>query len=187
METNKKKSKKKFLRIALIVVVCSILGYIVNKVIYNSRHEDTDDAQLESNISPVISRVSGYVTAIKFEENQKVKKGQVLVQLDTVDLKIKLQQAEASLENALASLNVIKANISSSGANVATAKAGVQSAKIRVWKATEDYTRYQKLLAQNAITQQQFDIAKAEKEASEAQLEIANKQLEASVKLLIWL
>ena len=67
-------------------------------------HEETDDAQVEANISPVIPRISGYVTQVRVKDNQQVKKGDTLLVLDDRDLKIKLQQAEAALATAQSNL-----------------------------------------------------------------------------------
>ncbi len=181
METSEeKKPKKKAPLIILALVIISAAAFGISKYMYSLHHEDTDDAQLDTDISPVLSRVSGYVNEIRFEENQQVNKGDTLVKLDDRDLQIKVQQAQAALDNAVANVSVAKANSGTSLANVATASSNVESAKIRVWKATQDFDRYQNLLNDKAITQQQFDAAKAEKLSADANLESINKQQSAA-------
>ncbi len=175
--TEQKKSKKK--RTPLIILSVVIIGaafFGISKYIYAMHHEDTDDAQVDADINPVLSRVAGYVNEIRFEENQHVNKGDTLVKLDDRDLRIKVEQAQAALENALANIAVAKANVGTAQANVSSASSNVEAAKVRVWKATQDFNRYQNLLNDKAITQQQFDAAKAEKLSAEAQLESINKQ-----------
>ena len=50
-----------------------------SKYIHGLHHEETDDAQIDANISPVIPRISGYVTQVMVKDNQKVKKGDTLI------------------------------------------------------------------------------------------------------------
>ena len=140
-------------------------------------HEDTDDAQLEGNISPVLPRVAGYVSRINFEDNKVVKAGDTLLKLDDHDLQIRVQQAAAAVDNAKATLDVAKANVPTSASSVESAKASVENAKVRLWKTTKDFGRYEKLLADKSITQQQYDNIKADKESAESQLRVAEKQL----------
>lgn len=174
-------NKKKMLPVILAIIVIASLAFGISKYIYAQHHEDTDDAQIDNDISPVLARVSGYVNEIRFEDNQKVNKGDTLIKLDDRDLQIKVEQALAALENAKAGISVSNANVSSAMANIETTKANVEAAKVRVWKATQDFTRYQNLMAEHSVTQQQFDIAKAEKETAEAGLQTALKQQQATV------
>jgi membrane fusion protein (multidrug efflux system) len=172
-----KRSRKIILPIILGAIVLGGAAYGINTYVYSRHHEYTDDAQIEGNISPVVSRVTGYVDSVLFEENQLVYKGQLLIKLDDRDLQIKVQQAQASLDNALAGVTVANANVSTSEASSSASEANVENAKIKVWKATQDYNRYENLLKDHSITEQQFDAAKAEKESAEAQLALAEKQL----------
>ena len=86
--TTKEKKKNKVLPIVLgiLVVVGAIFG--INEYLYSSKHIDTDDAQIDGDISPVVARVGGYVKDINFEENTKVNQDQILVTLDDRDYKI---------------------------------------------------------------------------------------------------
>jgi membrane fusion protein, multidrug efflux system len=161
-----------------------------------SGKEETDNAQLEADISPVIPKINSTVTKILVEDNQVVKEGDVLVMLDDANYKIAVQQAEVAM--ALAKQNVllsksgrgtIASNISSATANsnaveanMASAKAGVEAAKIRVNVTTKNYSRFKTLLEQKSATQQQFDGVQAEKDAAEAQLRIAEGQVSSLQK-----
>src|SRR3954471_2517937 len=98
MEENKKQKKNKVFATVLIVLV--VLGAIfgITKYIHGKHHEETEDAQVEADISPIIPKVSGYVLKLFVEDNQPVKKGDTLVILDDRDLALKVLQAEAALE-----------------------------------------------------------------------------------------
>ena len=181
MEENVNPKKKKNFApyiLAGVLVIAAIFGIV--KYNYAMHHENTDDAQLETDISPVLPRTSGYITEINFEDNQKVTAGQILIKLDENDLRLKVDQAQAALDNAIANEAVIRANVGSSSAVVATSKSSIAPAKIRLWKATQDYDRYKKLLADKAVTQSQFDAIKAEMESAQSAVEVAEKQEEAA-------
>jgi membrane fusion protein (multidrug efflux system) len=177
------KKKKKILPGILGVILVAGIGFGIREYIYYSKVESTDDAQIVSNIDPVTSRISDYVTVINFSDNQHVTKGQVLVQLDDKDLTLKVQQAEADVASAEANVEVAKANSVSTESMLATAKGEIDAAQITLWKATQDFDRYQNLLKDGSITQEQFDNAKAAKESAETQVSIAQKKYESAQKL----
>lgn len=179
-EVPEKKKKSKVAPIILAIVLLCGGGYAVRTYLWNSHHETTDDAQIDGNISPVLPRISGYVSEIRFEDNQHVKKGDTLVKLDDHDLRIKLLQAEAALENAQANVEVVRANAASVSTSITTAQSGVAVAQTKVQKTGEDFTRYKALLDAHATTQAQFDAVKADRDAAAAQMDVAKKQLDAA-------
>lgn len=151
--------------------------------------EKTDNAQLDTDISPVIPRVNGTVVRVLVEDNQTVKKGDTLVKLDDEMFKIALQQAEIAVLQARQNVRLSTSNkgVASSGvstvaANLVAAKASVDAAKVRVELAQKNYKRYKNLLDQKSATQQQFDGIKAEKETAEKLLSIAEGELLALQK-----
>ena len=173
----KKSSKGFIIVLALLVIGGGWFG--ISKYIHSQHHEETDDAQIEANISPVIPRVAGYIKAVMVKDNQQVKKGDTLVILDDRDLALKVLQAEAALatahtnlEVAQATTNASKATISSTQAGVSTADAQIEAAKINVWRTSKDYDRYANLIKDHSITQQQFEQAEAAKQLAEKQLQI---------------
>lgn len=181
MENKQTPSKsKKVIPIILgaLIIIGAIFG--IKEYIYFSKHVDTDDAQIDADISPVVSRVGGYVDSIYFEENEAVKAGELLVKLDDRDFKIKLEQAQAGKQSALANVNVSEAVVNSTSANIGTAKANVEIAEAKANKANKDFARYQNLIKDGSITQQQYDQAKAEKDAANASLQAAKTQFEAT-------
>ncbi|MGN6494694.1 MAG: HlyD family secretion protein [Agriterribacter sp.] len=179
MSANKNKSKGKKLIFPIILAAVLVIAVIftLKEYFYFQSHEVTDNAQVDADISPVISRVAGYVKEIRFKDNQLVKAGDTLVILDDRDFKIKVQQAEAALAATKTLVNVSEYAVLESKSNIATAKANVEAAKVKVWKTTEDFNRYKNLYDDHAITKAQFDAAKAEKESAEAALLVAQTQM----------
>ena len=181
--TEAPKKKSKAFAIVLITLVIAGGWFGISKYQYNLHHEDTDDAQIEANISPVIPRVAGFVKEVRVSDNQPVQKGDTLLILDDRDLALKLQQAEASLAtaqtNLLAAINTTdasKASIASAQSGIATAEAQIDAAKVALWRATQDYNRYDNLIKDHSITQQQFEQALAAKQTAEKQLQILVQQ-----------
>ena len=180
VEATPKKSKKIIFPIILALIVIVGGYYAINTYLYTLAHENTDDAQLETDISPVSPRISGYVTDVLVLDNQKVKAGQVLIKLDTRDLQIKIQQAQAALDNAQANIGAIKANTVSYEAAIATAQANVDNTNVKVSKAKSDLDRYSKLFADKSISQQQYDDIKAAYDNSQTSLKVMLKQQNAA-------
>jgi len=176
-DVKKSNGKKIIFPLILGLVLVGALAFTAKEYIYGKSHEETDDAQLDADISPVVARVSGYIKEIRFKDNQFVKAGDTLVILDDRDYQIKLQQAVAALNVAKQSVNVSQYAVAEAKTGIATAQANVETAKVRVWKATEDFNRFQNLYEDHAITKAQFDEAKAEKDAAEASLRAAETQV----------
>ena len=181
-EAAPKKTNKTFI-IVLVLLVVAGTWFGISKYIHAQHHEETDDAQVEANISPVIPRVSGYVAQIFVKDNQQVKKGDTLLVLDDRDLKIKLEQSEAALATAESNLGLAKASTSAAAANVAFTHAGIstidaqiETAKVNVWRATQDYDRYSNLIKDHSITQQQYEQQLAAKQTAERQLQVLIEQ-----------
>jgi membrane fusion protein (multidrug efflux system) len=179
MEQNNtpKKRKKLIFPIILALVLVGALIFSAKEYFYYQSHEETDNAQIDADISPVVARVGGYVKEIRFVDNQYVKAGDTLVVLDDRDYQVRLQQAEAALTATRQNVDVSQTQVSEARTGIATAQANVEAAKVRVWKANEDFNRYQNLYNDHAITKAQFDDAKAEKDAAEAALNVAQTQV----------
>jgi membrane fusion protein (multidrug efflux system) len=179
-ENETPKKPNRVLPIILGIVLVGGIIFGVKEYIYYGKHVDTDDAQIDGDISPVVTRVGGYVDSIYFQENTHVNKGQILVKIDDRDYKVKLEQAQAAQVGASAGINVNESQIYANTANSAVAKAGVESAQARLDKVNKDYARYANLIKDGSITQQQFDQAKSDLEVAQANLRAAKDQYKAA-------
>jgi membrane fusion protein (multidrug efflux system) len=177
------KKSSKFFIIVLILLVIGGAWFGLNKYQHAQHHEETDDAQVEANISPVIPRVAGYVKAVRVKDNQWVKKGDTLLILDDRDLSLRVQQAEAALATSKSNFGAAESNTSASKANIASVGAGlstidaqIDAAKVSLWRTTQDHERYANLIKDHSITQQQYEQALAAKQTAEKQLQILEQQ-----------
>ncbi len=179
MEQNntQKKPRKLVFPIILGLVLIGALIFTVKEYVFLQSHEQTDDAQVDGDISPVIARVSGYVMAIRFKDNQYVHAGDTLVVLDDRDYKIKLDQATAAQTAAQKNVAAQGAQIAESQSNIAVQKANIEEAQVRLWKATQDYDRYNNLYNDHAITKAQLDEATADRDGAKAALDAAKSQV----------
>jgi len=182
----KKKTNKKFILIITVLVLVGLVygGY---KFIHSLSHEETDDAQVEANMIPLIPHVGGYIKKVYVTDNQFVKKGDTLFVIDDSDYTIKRKQAEAQLTAAQSQLGVSEAGIGSYQANASAARSQVvsasgntETAKINLWRATNDFERYKNLYENHSITTQQYEQALAAKQEAENRLEILKSQQKTS-------
>ena len=184
----KKKGKKKQRRLVILTASVVIIGtFIAISWLSSLGHEHTDNAQIDAIITPVRSIVPGFVTDIRFTDNQQVKKGDTLVLIDRVDYIAKVAQAEAALESAKAQLDLSRSgettaslNANASVLNSQAAKENIATAQARLGKAEKEMARIEKMLKDGATTQQQYESVKAEYETARAQAEMLKKQYEAS-------
>jgi membrane fusion protein (multidrug efflux system) len=157
--------------------------------------ENTDDAQVNGHLIQVSSRISGQILKVDVEENQVVKAGDTIAELDPRDYQVAVENAEAALASAqanaaAANVNVpittvnTGSNLSSADANVSGSQAGVeqaqrqlesaharvQQAQANSTKAQADLGRYKPLVEKDVISKQQFDGAVAAADAARAAL-----------------
>src|SRR6202012_5469082 len=181
-EEEPKKKPNRVLPIILGMVLIGGIIFGIKEYIYFSKHVDTDDAQIDGDISPVVARVGGYVDSIFFQENQHVNKDQVLVKLDDRDYKVKLEQALSAKVTASAGIDVGQSQISNTAANASSTRAQVESAKAKLDQANNDYDRYANLVKDGSVTQQQFDQAKATRDVAAATYRPAQDQYKAALE-----
>ena len=182
----KKKTNKKFI-IILSVLILSGAIYGTSKYLHSLSHEETDDAQIQKNMNPIIPKVSGYVDKVYVNDNAFVKKGDTLFTIDTRDFQLKIDEASAAVVAAEAGFEVAKADIgnamasiSASDANVRSAGGNIETAKIRLGRITSDFNRYDNLYKNHSITKQQYEQALAAKQEAKSQVRILQQQEKAS-------
>ena len=182
----KKKTNKEFTFVLIGLVTLGVVygGYKYN---HSLSHETTDDAQVEQNMTPIIPRVTGFIEKIYVKDNQFVKKGDTLFVIDNSDYIVKVEEAKAALLAAQSSFEVSKADVgtaqssvSVSDANAKTSINSIESAQIKLWRATNDFERFENLYKNKSITKQQYEQALAAKQEAESQLKMMKQQKSAN-------
>lgn len=159
---------------AVVLVAGAVLG--VKRWNFAMAHEETDDAQMEGHISPVLPRVSGYAARVLVSDNQRVSTGQALVEIDPRELDLKVAAAEAALQNAIADKATAEATLASARAAVDTAAANTATAEVRARKAASDLARDTRLSKTGAITESQLSDTQAAADTAASQLEAARRE-----------
>jgi membrane fusion protein, multidrug efflux system len=181
-------------RRGIVIVVVAVL--VVAAAIFwwrSTYSEDTDDAQVNGHLIQVSARIAGQIIKVYVDENQAVKAGDPIADLDPRDFQVAVENAQAFLATAQANAAVARVNVplitvntgsnlSSADADVASGQATVaqaekqlQAAHARViqaqannTKAQSDLERYTPLVQKDVISKQQFDAAVAAADADKA-------------------
>jgi membrane fusion protein (multidrug efflux system) len=186
------------------VVALGLVGYGVFSWIGKGK-ESTDDAQVDADVVTVSARVGGTVLKVLVNDNQLVKKGDPLVEIDPADLSVKEKQAEAELAAATAQaaaadaqalivaatskgglsaaqavLSSTSSSVLSAGAQIDAAKAALSRAQSEASRADIDLARAESLRKDEAIPQAQLDTARTSAQAAHAAVAQAQAQLAAS-------
>ena len=156
--------------VCIMLVLCGISWTAAYFWRY-ANYEVTNDAFIDQYIAPVNIRVAGYVKEVRFKEHQYVHRGDTLLILDDEEYRIKVMEAQAALLDAEGSNEVLHSGIRTSATNVDVQQANIDEAKAKLWQAEQDYRRYQKLLEEESVAQQQFEQAKATYESAKARYE----------------
>lgn len=180
----KHRNKKILSYIITIAVIAAACIWVGNRMIHLGNVEFTDNAQVRQQIVPVNSRVQGYIKEIRFNEYEPVKKGDTLVIIDDTEMRLNVARAKADYQNALAGRGVADRSVTSASANVAVSEASIAEAKVLMEMAETDLARYEKLLAQDAVTRQQYDGAKTDYEAKKARYEMLSRQRSATTTVV---
>ena len=178
MIKNKKRAIPNFF-IALVLV--GGISWVCGKFIHLGNVEFTDNAQVKQHLTPVNTRVQGFIKKIYFEEYQPVKKGDTLVVIEDTEYRLKLAQAEADYKNAIAGKSVMHTTINTTQNNIFVTDAVIEEQRVRLKNAETDYKRYQELMKEEAVTPQQFDRVRTEYAATKAKYEQLLRQKQSSM------
>ncbi len=185
-EPGKTSSRKKFVLPIAAVVALILLLWAFQKWNYGRTHQSTDNAQVDGHIVPVLAKVGGYVKTVNVNENDHVNAGQLLVQLDDADYRVRLQQAQADLAAAEATgggggfSGQAEAQVQSANGQRAALDAQIGAAQANANKADADLARAKELVAKQIISKQQLDAAQASADVAHANLLAAQRQAAAA-------
>jgi membrane fusion protein (multidrug efflux system) len=152
-------------------------------------YQSTDDAFVDTHIVRVAPRISGRVTRVLIDDNEIVRAGQKLIEIDPKDQEATLDQSRAAEAQADAQIAQAQAQLAQAGAQVKTAQATyaqdldqASGAQATATNAARDYARYQALKAVNAsaVSQQQLDQSEAQAHSTAAQHDAAQRQAGAA-------
>jgi membrane fusion protein (multidrug efflux system) len=176
------------------VVVIAAAALAIFGIIYGARmmfhsftHESTDDAFIDSHIIAVAPKIAGRVTAVHVNDNQQVKKGDPLVDIDPADAAALLAQKRAAVEVAEAKLRSAQSAAEQADAHLGTLHAAYESAAASAAAAAAsanknrgDLERNTQLVSRGAISRQDFEHSSIDTQAAQATLDSKKKQMDAA-------
>ncbi len=202
----RRRDKKPFLILGGMVLAFAAAAGIY--LLATANQESTDDAQVEADVVPVAARVNGQIAKRLVEDNQRVKKGDLIIQIDEADFAARLRQAEAEadtaraqaaaadaqvqvveasakggLQSARASYSGSSMGVANAVAQLAAAKAGLERAKAEARKGELDLQRTKQLVAGNALPRERLDNAQVAYDATQAALAQAQAQVAAAADM----
>ena len=179
MEQNQSSNKAATIRkIVIGALIAVALFFGGKKVVFSLTHETTDNAQIETNIVPVLTRIAGYVKTLDIKDFDSVSQNQLVAEIDDADLKMQLEEQQSELQQANADLANAKAQLANAILSLQSNKGAIDLKKIRQQKTINDLKRDQNLFKEQAITRKQveeteFQVASANQELTNAQTDLA--------------
>lgn len=180
-EEQEGRSKRRPIVLIVLALVLLLGGYFGwQRYQFGQTHEETDDAQVEGDIYPILPRVSGPVLEVKVEDNQSVKKGDVLLTVDPADYQQRVNAAEAALAAARANVVAARAAVGTATANVSTAQATIGVSDAARARLQKDLKRSEFLRKEDIIPQSEYDAVQANLKSTSAQRNTAQQQVQVA-------
>ena len=184
-------AKRKLQTLLPVVVVLALAGGLLfgisgrfSQWIASAAEQKTDDAQVKADVTPLSTKSSGIVAIVAVTDYQRVKAGDLLVQLKDDDFRAQVELAEAALAASEAALVNLSSQRALQGSRIAAARANWDAAKPDVERTRRELTREQTLEQARVSTQQRLEIATADHERLVATLSGRRAELEAQLKQL---
>ena len=174
-----RKTKKLIYNIFACILLLGAISWVCEKFIHLGNVEFTENAQVKQLIVPVNSRVQGYIKEVRFDEYQRVSKGDTLVIIEDVEYRYMVAQAEANLANAQTGKDAMHNVISTTSTNISVTDASIEEARIVFENTERNYKRFSSLYEQNAVTRQQYDDMNTAYLAAKARYDMLKRQKES--------
>ena len=167
-------TRRVLLAVLLLIAVGAVAPFAWN---YLQSYESTDDAQIDGHIDPLSSRINGTVVRVHAEDDDRVKAGELLVEIDPRDYEVAVAQAKARLELALA-------QVASAKQDYAAALANVREVDAANFRAQRDAQRFAILLDRQVVAQNEYDQYIATARVDAAKVDSAQEAAGSALKTI---
>ena len=165
---NNGKKKKAFMIVGVVVAIGLVAGYFYSG--YRKTHVSTDDAFIDGNIHTIAAKIYGTVKEIYVTDNQPVKQGDLLLEIDPADYTVRYREASSAV-------NAEKAKLAEAVTKIAAAQANLELQRANLKLAEIEKTRSENLFQKEAIPRDRYDRAMTSYEVAVAQVKAAEEQL----------
>jgi membrane fusion protein (multidrug efflux system) len=170
--------------IVLLALITGVIAYL-NRPESSANSQTTDDAYIEADFTTMAPQISGVISRVLVEDNQKVKAGDLLVTVDDRDFVVAVEATKAQVASEQANIASIQAQLVRQGSSIQQARASIVADEAAVRLATDNQARYRNLATDGAGTVQalqeadaQLSIQKAGLEKNQAGLVAARQQID---------
>lgn len=186
---NNKKKKIGFIILGIIIVIGAITLFFYLR--YKATHITTDDAYIDGRIHTIASRIKGNIKTVYVKDNQPVKKGDMLIEIDPADYEVNVEEAssgvnaeKAKLAEVEARISVSQTQISEVGAALEAAKANLELQEATLKQAAKDSERAGNLYKSETISKERYEKTMTAYTVALAQVKAAREQLKQAEKAL---
>ncbi|MED5544321.1 HlyD family secretion protein [Novosphingobium decolorationis] len=165
-------------------VILAFIAYVLFSLFVPRSEVTTDDARVTAHYAVIAPRVAGQVVSVDVEDNQMVKKGQLLARLDDRDFRVAVDEAQAQLDRDLAQVANAEAALARQPALVAQEQAQVRQASARLDLAEANATRYDNLANSGSGSRQAQQQARATQREQASRVEEARAAVQAATREL---
>src|SRR5579862_7078688 len=181
MEQNPTPKKRNIAPFIIMPVVAVALFFGIRALLHSFAYESTDNAQIETNATPIVSRLAGFIDSLAIVDYGETKEDQLLISIDDREYVLAVLQSETDLANARADLANAQAQLNNSLANKQVSLANEDVQRTRVQKATDDLKRDEGLFKDCAITQKQLDDSRNALESAQKQFTANSRQVSFAI------
>jgi membrane fusion protein (multidrug efflux system) len=196
MEEKRTNQNRRRRRIAALIIFPGVIligvGAVYFYLQYKRTHISTDDAYVDGYVHTIAPKISGTVKTLYIQDNQRVRAGDPLLDIEPQDYAVVVKQSRAALENETTKLTQIRNSVETARKQleqiIASLEAGYSNLKLQeanLHYADLEFKRYEALFQRAVVPKEQYDQRKTTYEVSTAQVKVARdqvKQLEASVE-----
>jgi membrane fusion protein (multidrug efflux system) len=165
--------------LASMVLVLIIVAATISFFMVGGSHESTNDAYVEARVVRISPKVSGQVISLRVDDNDAVKAGDLLLEIDPVDYQAKVDQATAAVTAAQSAVEQAKATVLRADANVGEAQAAARAAATEALRRASDHRRYA-AMGTDGVSAQQVETAKHAMDAAKDQQDAAEQKAVAA-------
>lgn len=166
----------------LAVIVLGAVGFGAKMWYHSTHYVETENAYVAGHVTPVSSRIAGVVTRVLVEDNQTIKAGDVIAELDPADQHVKVEQIEAQIASAQQQVLQADAQVAQTRAQALAASAQVAQSQAQLVRANQDAERFGQLYSatMKAVSKAEVDAANANRAGATADLAARRGNVEAA-------
>jgi multidrug efflux system membrane fusion protein len=164
-------------KIISVLIVAAAVGLALYVWGIIEQHPRTDDASVRANVVGIVPRVRGLIIKLHVADNQEVKQGDLLFEIDPEDYELALDRAKATLTSLDQQIERARGEDAGLKFGVKAAEAGVDRAQAQLKQAEDTLKRLQPLLPKGFATAEQVETAQTAKQTATAALAAAEQQL----------